>query len=50
MNLVKKVENVTILGNLDLIPIIKPYRYNGCRLSPKGVRALSKMILSSLNK
>jgi hypothetical protein len=50
LNLAKKFENVKILGDLDLIPIIKPYRYNGCRLSPKGAKALSKMILSSLNK
>lgn len=50
MNFAKKFENVKILGDLDLVPIIKPYRYNGCRLSPEGAKALSKMILFSLNK
>lgn len=48
--LAQEFENVKILGDLDLVPINKPYRYNGCRLSPKGAKQLSKMILFSLNK
>ena len=46
--LAQEFENVKILGDLDLVPINKPYRYNGCRLSPKGAKQLSKMILFSL--
>jgi hypothetical protein len=43
-------ENAVIIGDLDLVPITKDFRFNGCRLTPKGAESLSEQLISELTQ